>query len=68
MFTHKKVLTFVSAVTFLEINGQHFDATEQDVVERTMALAAHEIGAEAYAAWIHKHTARPRKPSSPRSK
>jgi len=43
---------FVVAVTFLELNGLVFNATEESVVERTLALAAGAIGKAEYGAWL----------------
>jgi death on curing protein len=47
-----KRVAFVIAITFLELNGIRFTAPETEVVERTLALAAREIGEEDYAAWL----------------
>lgn len=43
---------FMSAALFLEINGQHFHAPEEEVVERTLALAAGAITEAEYAKWL----------------
>jgi death-on-curing protein len=43
---------FMAAALFLEANGQRFSATEEEVVIRTLALAAGEIGGEEHAAWL----------------
>lgn len=43
---------FLSAALFLEINGLSFRATEVEVVERTLALAAGAIGEAEYAVWL----------------
>ena len=40
---------FMAAALFLEANGWSFQATEEDVVVRTLALAAGAIGAAEYA-------------------
>ncbi len=40
------------AALFIETNGFHFEASEESAVERTLAFAAGEIGAEEYAAWL----------------
>jgi len=45
---------FVSAALFLEINGHRFIAPEEEVVERTLALAAGVIGEVEYGAWLEK--------------
>lgn len=43
---------FVVAALFLEINGFVFRASEEEVVLRTLALAAGEFSEAAYAAWL----------------
>jgi death-on-curing protein len=43
---------FMLAATFLEINGMVFTASEESVVEKTLALAAGELKEAAYAAWL----------------
>jgi len=43
---------FVAAALFLELNGLGFQAPEEEVVERALALAAGEIDEAAYAAWL----------------
>lgn len=43
---------FVAAVLFLETNGHRFSAPEEEAVLRTLALAAGEISAAEYAAWL----------------
>lgn len=43
---------FMLAAAFLEINGHAFTASEVDVVERTLALAAGEIDEAEYGAWL----------------
>ena len=45
---------FLAAALFLEINGEHFSAPEEDVVIETMALAAGERTEEQYAAWLKR--------------
>ena len=40
---------FMAAALFLEVNGWSFQASEEDVVVRTLALAAGAIGAAEYA-------------------
>ncbi len=44
---------FMAAYIFLGANGQEVDASEAEAVLRTLALAAGEIGAEEYAAWLN---------------
>ncbi|MEO0550125.1 MAG: type II toxin-antitoxin system death-on-curing family toxin [Pseudomonadota bacterium] len=46
---------FLSAATFLLINGQMLRASEADATNMTLALAASEIDAEAYAAWLKEN-------------
>lgn len=45
---------FMCAALFLETNGLSFQATEEEVVERTMALAASAIDESEYAAWLKR--------------
>ena len=43
---------FMLAATFLELNGLVFTATEESVIEKTLALAAGELKEAGYAAWL----------------
>jgi death on curing protein len=43
---------FMAAYIFLEANGHEFHAPEEEVVERTLALAAGAITEADYAAWL----------------
>jgi len=43
---------FMTAYIFLEANGKTFQASEEEVVERTLALAAGAIGEGEFAAWL----------------
>jgi death on curing protein len=43
---------FMLAATFLELNGMAFMASEESVVEKTLALAAGELKEAGYAAWL----------------
>jgi death-on-curing protein len=43
---------FMCAALFLELNGLRFNATEEEVVERTLALAAGAITDVDYTAWL----------------
>jgi death on curing protein len=43
---------FMLAVTFIELNGLCFTATEESVVEKTLALANGELDEAGYAAWL----------------
>ena len=47
---------FMLAATFLELNGIAFTATEESVIEMTLALAAGKIKQPAYAAWVSKNS------------
>jgi death-on-curing protein len=47
---------FMLAATFLEMNGLTFDATEESVVEMTLALASGKIREGAYAEWSHENS------------
>lgn len=49
---------FMAAALFLEINGHSFRASEEEVVERTLALAAGAIAGAEYAAWLEKSCVR----------
>lgn len=50
-----KRVSFLSAVVFLELNGQTFDATDDEVVKQTLALAAGDLSEVDLANWIRKH-------------
>ena len=47
---------FMLAATFLEINGMEFTATEESVVQMTLALAGGELKQAAYAKWLSKNS------------
>jgi death-on-curing protein len=49
---------FMVAVTFLELNGLVFSATEESVVEYTLGLASGGIKKPKYAAWLKAHSKR----------
>lgn len=49
---------FITAVTFLELNGRRFGASEVDATVRTLALAAGELTESAYAAWLKANSKR----------
>ena len=53
-----KRAAFVVAVTFIELNGRRFSATEADAAVRTLALAAGEMSEAAYAAWLEANSKR----------
>lgn len=44
---------FMVAATFLELNGLAFTAPEEDVVEKTLALAAGKLKEAGYASWLN---------------
>ena len=56
-----KRVAFTAAVTFLELNGRRFQATEVDATLRTLALAASDMTEAAYATWLkaNSRTSRP---------
>ena len=43
---------FMMAATFLEINGWPFTATEESVVQQTVALASGTLSESGYADWL----------------
>ena len=49
---------FIVAVTFLELNGLRFGASEVDATVRTFALAAGEMSEMAYSAWLKANSKR----------
>jgi death-on-curing protein len=49
---------FMLAVTFLELNGLVFTASEESVVEKTLALAAGKLEEAGYAAWLKSNSRR----------
>jgi death-on-curing protein len=51
-----KRCAFMSAYTFLGINGQQLKAPEEEAVVQTVALAAGEIDAEVYADWLRRNS------------
>jgi death on curing protein len=53
-----KRIGFATASLFLELNGYEFNATEVDVVLRTLALAAGEMSEAAYAEWLKANSKR----------
>jgi death-on-curing protein len=47
---------FMLAATFLELNAMEFTATEESVVEMTLALASGKLRQAAYAEWLRKNS------------
>lgn len=52
-----KRIGFMAAYTFLGVNGEFIQAPEEQAVLQTLALAAGEIDADGYAAWLRKSCA-----------
>ena len=46
---------FMLAATFMEVNGMEFTATEESVIEMTLALASGKLQQTAYAEWLSKN-------------
>jgi death-on-curing protein len=46
---------FMVAATFLELNGLAFTASEESVVEKTLALAAGRLKEAGYASWLKEN-------------
>jgi death-on-curing protein len=59
-----KPIGFTVAVTFLELNGCHFAASEGDAVLKTLALAARELDEAGYAAWLRENSSKARRGES----
>ena len=49
---------FMLAAIFLETNGRLFTASEESVVEHTIALATHSIDEDEYASWLQVNSKR----------
>jgi len=47
---------FMLAATFLEINGMEFSATEESVIEKTLALASGKLKQARYAEWLRQNS------------
>jgi death-on-curing protein len=56
-----KRVAFVSAVTFLGLNGWEFLAPEPEVVERMLALASGKLDEEQLTEWIRSRARRRRR-------
>lgn len=55
-----KRIGFLAMVTFLELNGHAFDATDAEVVVEILALADGDVSEAELIAWIRNHCARRR--------
>jgi len=53
-----KRIGFAVAITFLELNGYRFDATEADATIRTLSLAVGETSEGEFAAWLKANSKR----------
>jgi death-on-curing protein len=51
---------FLAMVTFLEMNGDDFEATDADVVAEIVALADGRLSEDAVADWIRQHSGKQR--------
>ncbi len=49
-----KRIAFMAAYMFLRANGHKLDASEEEAVVQTIGLAAGDIDASAYAAWLEQ--------------
>ena len=47
---------FMLAATFMELNGLTLTASEESVVQQTLALAAGELKEASYAAWLKENS------------
>ena len=55
-----KRIAFLAMVTFLGLNGYHFDAVDADVVATILALAEGQLSEEALAEWVRGHCTKQR--------
>jgi death-on-curing protein len=53
-----KRIGFLALVTFLEVNGYDFSATDAEVVAEILSLAEGIVSEEAFADWIRQHSSR----------
>ena len=51
-----KRIGFLAMVTFLDLNGDDFSATDAEVVAEILALAEGTVSEEAVANWIRQHS------------
>jgi death-on-curing protein len=51
---------FMSAAAFLELNGLKFEASEVEVVVKTLGLAANEVSEAEYGQWLAKSVEAPK--------
>jgi death-on-curing protein len=52
---------FLAGVMFLELNGFDFIASEEDVIQSVLALAAGDIDETGYSAWLRSNVKRRRR-------
>ena len=57
-FDGNKRTGFLVAATFLELNGLVLDATEESVVEKTLALASGHLTESDYTSWLKTSSSR----------
>lgn len=53
-----KRTAFVAAELFLEMNGQHLQASDADCVLTMLALASGELSESGFALWLREHSVR----------
>jgi death-on-curing protein len=51
---------FLAGVMFLELNGFNFSASEEDVIQAVLALAAGELDEAGYTEWLRANAKRAR--------
>jgi death-on-curing protein len=51
---------FAIGVAFLELNGFVFQASEEDVIQAVLALAAGQLDETGYATWLRRNVRRTR--------
>ena len=55
-----KRIGFLAMVTFLDLNGYEFSATDAEVVAEILALADGSVSEDAMGDWIRKHSSKHR--------